>query len=131
RQTWWGITGVLRPLVRAGLAIIRPQQRLVAGKPIVMEVCAACSLKSIDLYPPYKGREPKHYRARKRILDSLIERDLLAPPDRPMRRLLLENTGGDALDAVIGAIATAHADLDVEPDAHQQLEGRVYFEIGR
>jgi hypothetical protein len=40
------------------------------------------------------------------------------------------NEGGDALDAVIGAVATARADLTREPDAFQRLEGRVYYEIG-
>jgi len=47
-----------------------------------------------------------------------------------MRRMLLDNEGGDALDAVIGAVATARADLAKEPDAFQRLEGRVYYEIG-
>lgn len=130
RQTWWGITGVLNPLVRAGRAIVRPQQNLAAGKPTLIEVCAACTLKSIDLYPSYKGKEPKHRQARKRILDHFIDRGVLAAPVRRMRQLLLDNEGGDALDAVIGAVATARADLTTDPDAHQRLEGRVYFEIG-
>jgi hypothetical protein len=60
----------------------------------------------------------------------LIERGVLAAPSRRMRSLLLDNEGGDALDAVIGAVATAHADLVQEPDAYQRLEGRVYYEIG-
>jgi hypothetical protein len=47
-----------------------------------------------------------------------------------MRRMLLDNQGGDALDAVIGAVATRRADLAKEPDAYQRLEGRVYYEIG-
>jgi hypothetical protein len=130
RQTWWGITGLLDPLVRAGRAIVRPQQELIAGKPTLIEVCAACTLKSIDLYPPYKGKEPEHRRARKRILDHFIDRGALVAPVHSMRRLLLDNAGGDALDAVIGAIATARADLAQEADPFQRLEGRVYFEIG-
>lgn len=130
RQTWWGITGLLGPLVRAGRAIVRPQQRLRAGKPILIEVCAACTLKSIDLYPPYKGKEAGHRRARQRILDHLIDHGALAAPAKAMRRLLFDNDGGDALDAVIGAVATARADLTKEPDAYQRLEGRVYYEIG-
>lgn len=74
RQTWWGIAGLLRPLVAARKAIVRPQQRLASGKPALIEVCAACTLKSIDLYPPYKGSEAKHRKARQRILDGLIQR---------------------------------------------------------
>jgi len=129
RQTWWGISGVLRPLIAARAAIVRPQQKLAPGKPTLIEVCAACSLKSIDLYPPYKGREAKYRRARRRILDGLIDRGALAAPDRRMRVLLLDNEGGDALDAVIGAIATARADLTQDADPWQRLEGRVYFEV--
>jgi hypothetical protein len=103
---------------------------MLPGKPTLIEVCAACTLKSIDLYPPYKGKEAAHRKARLRILDHLIDRGALAAPTRPMRRTLLDNEGGDALDAVIGAVATAHADLVQEPDAYQRLEGRVYYEIG-
>jgi hypothetical protein len=120
----------LRPLVASRSATIRPQQKLTPGKPTLIEVCAACTLKSIKLYPSYKGREAAHRRARRKIMDGLIERGALAAPVRALRALLLDNEGGDALDAVIGAIATAHADLTREADAHQRLEGRVYFEIG-
>ena len=130
RQTWWGITGVVSPLVRAGHAIVRPQQKLRTGKPALIEVCAACTLKSIDLYPAYKGKEPGHRKARQRILDHLIDRGVLLAPARSIRRMLLDNEGGDALDAVIGAVATARADLAKEPNAYQRLEGRVYYEIG-
>lgn len=130
RQTWWGIAGVLRPLVQAGLAVIRPQQKLRAGKPVLLEVCPASTLKSIKLYPSYKGRGAQPRKARQRIFDGLIDRGALATPDRRMRALLLDNEGGDALDAVIGAIATSRADLNAEPDAFQRLEGRVYYEIG-
>lgn len=130
RQTWWGISGVLGPLVASRSAAVRPQQKMLPGKPALIEVCAACTLKSIDLYPPYKGKGATHRKARRRILDHLIERGALAAPTRRMRTLLLDNEGGDALDAMIGAVATAQADLAKEPDAYQRLEGRVYYEIG-
>jgi hypothetical protein len=130
RQTWWGIAGLLGPLVRSGSAIVRPQQKFGADKPVLIEVCAACTLKSIDLYPPYKGKKTAHRRARTRILEHFIDTGKLAAPARGLRRLLVENEGGDALDAVIGAVATARADLTKEADPYQRLEGRVYFEIG-
>ncbi|MEZ5829986.1 MAG: hypothetical protein R3D05_02260 [Dongiaceae bacterium] len=129
RQTWWGISGLLHPLIARRAAIVRPQQRLNRGKPTLIEVCAACTLKSIDLYPPYKGKDASHRRARRRILGGLIDRGALAAPDRRMRTLLLDNEGGDALDAAIGAVATARADLTQEADVWQRLEGRVYFEL--
>ena len=130
RQTWWGISGVLRPLIATKSASVRPQQKALPGRPMLIEVCAACTLKSIDLYPPYKGKEPGHRKARQRILDHLVDRGALLAPARSMRRILLDNEGGDALDAVIGAVATARADLAEEPDAYQRLEGRGYYEIG-
>ena len=130
RQTWWGIAGVVGPLVAARKAIVRPQQKLALGKPVLMEICPASSLKSISLYPSYKGRQPKHRKARQCILEALIDRGNLAAPDRRMRTLLVDNIGGDALDAVIGAIAAARADILAEPDAVERLEGKIYYEIG-
>ena len=98
---------------------------------MLIEVCAACTLKSIDLYPPYKGKKAAHRRARTRILDALHRHaETRGALPRGLRRLLVDNEGGDALDAVIGAVATARADLTKEADAYQRLEGRVYFEIG-
>jgi hypothetical protein len=130
RQTWWGIAGVLSPLVQAGKAIIRPQQDLKLGKPVMIEVCPASTLKSIKLYPSYKGRGPALRKARQQILDNLIDRGALAAPEKRMRTLLLDNEGGDALDAVIGAVAAARADVSRKPDAQQRIEGWVYYEIG-
>jgi hypothetical protein len=120
---------VLAPLVKDMAIAVRPQQRAAARRPQVLEVCAASTLKFIDLYPPYKGRGPKPARARRRILDALVERKFLATPEKALCRILVENSGGDALDAVIGAIAALRADLDTAPDAFQRLEGRVYFEV--
>ena len=81
RQTWWGIAGVLRPLVAHRAASVRPQQKLAAGKPTLIEVCAACTLKSIDLYPSYKGaaNEPSQG-APDASWSHLIDRGALAAP---------------------------------------------------
>lgn len=130
RQTWWGIAGVLGPLVRKSAAIVYPQQELRPGKPVLIEVCPASTLKSIGLYPSYKGRGAALRRARLRILDGLVTRGALTAPSTSLRKLLLDNAGGDALDAVIAAVATARADLTPKPDALQRLEGRVFYEIG-
>lgn len=126
RQTWWGITHLLYPLTHAEAVVVRPQQQLCAGKPILIEVCPACSLKRIDCYAPYKGATAKHRQARVRILDRLIDSGLLSAPSQVLRKLILENPGGDALDAVVGAVAAATANLDRESDAIEYLEGRVY-----
>jgi hypothetical protein len=129
RQAWWGMARLLHPLVISGQATVAPQMPIVGLKPIIIEVCAACTLKHLNCYPPYKGRENLHRKARQRILDCLIDLVLLEPPSPHLRRLLLDNTGGDALDAVIGAVATAHAELAAPVDPAYRLEGRVFFEL--
>ena len=129
RQAWWGMAYLLHPLVAQQRATIAPQMRRGKRKPTLIEICAACSLKDLDCYPAYKGREPIHRAARQRILDCLIALQLLVPPQRRLRQLLLDNNGGDALDAVIGAIATARADLTAPADPIHRLEGRVFFEL--
>jgi len=131
RQAWWGMAKLLHPLVTTGQAMVVPQMPVIGLKPVILEVCAACSLKHLDCYPPYKGREKLHRKARQRILDCLIGLDLLQPPTSSLRQILLDNNGGDALDAVIGAVATTHADLLAPADAAYRLEGRVFFELPR
>ena len=130
RQTWWGIGHLLAPLVKADAATIWPQMDKQAGKPVVVEVCAACSLIRLDCYPSYKGRMPVHRKARRQILDLLIARGYLAPPKRALRALLLDNQGGDALDAVIGAIAVNRSDFNRPRDRVDRLEGRVFYDLG-
>jgi hypothetical protein len=129
RQAWWGMARLLHPLVTSGQAMVVPQMPVVGLKPIVIEVCAACTLKHLNCYPPYKGREKLHRKARQRILDCLIDLHLLEAPASSLRRQLLDNAGGDALDAVIGAIATARADLAAPVEPPYRLEGRVFFEL--
>ena len=131
RQAWWGMAHLLHPLVVGKKAIVIPQMPSRPGKPTIMEVCAACSLKHLDCYPSYKGRTALHRRARQRILDCLIDHHLLAAPRRALRQQVLDNIGGDALDAVIGAIATARADFRRKADRLERLEGRVFFELRR
>ncbi len=110
RQTWWGIAHLLSPLIRSGRAVVRPYQPLpTKPHPIIIEACPACAMKGIDFYPPYKGHTEKHRLERKATLGKLIDRGLLEPPAPSIRARLIDNTGGDALDAVIAAITTAHA----------------------
>lgn len=134
RQTWWGIAHLLNPLVTSGRAIVRPFQPLtVVPQPILIETCPACSLKWMGFYPAYKGRSGGHRRERKAILQRLIESGLLESPSASIQAIMLNNLGGDALDAVIAAIATAHAAVEIEPDHDQRMEGIIYaaLPVGR
>jgi hypothetical protein len=127
RQTWWGIAHLISPLLRSEEAIVRPYQPLPrAPRPILIEACPACLLKRIPFHPPYKGRTAKHRTERKAILRKLVDLGLLTPPSPAVERVLLDNSGGDALDAVIAAIAAAHADIAAEPPADQRIEGIIY-----
>ncbi len=130
RQTWWGIGHLLAPLVASDAARVWPQMDRRAGKPLLVEVCAACSLIRLDLYPSYKGPTRRHHAARRAILDHLIDRKFLLPPKRAMRMLLLGNQGGDALDSVIGAIAVNRCALAHKRDRIDRIEGRVYYDLG-
>ena len=126
RQTWWGIAHLLHPLVAADAVVIRPQQRLRAGKPVLIEICPACKLKKLGCYISYKGKAPQHRRARGKILERLIDTKLLAAPSSALRTILLQNTGGDALDSVIAAVSASGADVGAKVSAVERLEGRVY-----
>jgi hypothetical protein len=132
RQTWWGIAHLVGPLVSAGQAIVRPFQPLPARPcPILIEACPACSLKALGFYPAYKGRMPVHRLARKAVLGRLIATGLMDAPSRRLQAIMLDNAGGDALDAVIAALAAAEAAIEVEPDSDQRIEGVIYADLRR
>ena len=69
--------------------------------------------------------------ARERLLDAVIGAGLLAPPAPGLRRTLLDNRGGDALDSAFAAIACHRAlqepGFDRPRTREEAFEGRVYF----
>lgn len=131
RQTWWGIVGLLNPFVASGAAIIRPYQPMPRRpKPIVIEACPACFMKSIGFYPPYKGREASHRAARAAVMRRLVQDGTLRRPGRALTARILDNAGGDALDAVIAAIVTARADLRRKLQGDDAFEGLIYGRFG-
>ncbi|HET6224257.1 MAG TPA: hypothetical protein VFE11_18925 [Dongiaceae bacterium] len=132
RQTYHGIRDVLWPLVASGAAAVLPMEAPINGRPWVVETCPASTLKSLDLYPSYKGRSAAHLQARRRIIDGLVRVKLLAPLPRQIRRTAEGDEGGDALDSIVAAAATARAlragaFAGDGVDATERLEGRVYF----
>jgi hypothetical protein len=131
RQTYFGISGILSPLVRDDLACVLPMQTAAAGKPWILEVCPASTLKGMGLYLSYKGRRAQHREARTRLVEAIQGRGSLRELDGAIRELVVEDAGGDALDSVIAAVATAHAlrDQKAAPAANKDLymiEGYVY-----
>lgn len=132
RQTYHGIRDVLAPLLRNSSAVVLPMQRPQPDRPWVIETCPASTLKQAGLYPSYKGRGDAARAARRQIVNGLVRRELLAPLSRALRRLAIENQGGDALDSIVAAAATGRAHRagafrDTIPNRCELVEGRVYF----
>lgn len=132
RQTYHGIRDVLAPLLRDDGAAVLPMERARTDRPWVVETCPASTLKHAGLYPSYKGTGTAAHAARRSIVDGLVRRGWLAPLPPGLRRLALDNTGGDALDSMIAAIATGRAYAVGEftrasSDAAEAIEGRVYY----
>ena len=73
KQTYYGISKVLSPPVQAGSACVLPFQEPVAGKPWVLEVCPASTLKHLmeKGVPSYKGPEEHKRKNRRQILSVL------------------------------------------------------------
>jgi len=106
RQTYWGIAHILMPLVTARAAVALPMQAPRPGVPWLLETCPASVLKRSGLYRPYKGVSDSHRAQRRRILDTLIARGRLVLGASGLRQRILEDAGGDALDAVVAAVTT-------------------------
>lgn len=136
RQTWHAIASLLAPLVLNGRATALPMQTAQPGKPILLEACPASFLKrhGYGLYKPYKGKTPAHRKQRETILAALLASDLLHSPSNAHRRRILDDAGGDALDAVIAAVIALKESVDpanlrprANHDRQDRLEARVYF----
>ena len=127
RQTWAGIRHVLAPVVCGKRARIIPIQTVKDGLPVIAEICPASFLKRENLYFPYKGRGPELQQARSKILTELARRKYLVAVRGKLRRTMVEDIGGDALDATLSAICAAQV-TDVVPRSRaDRLECRVYF----
>jgi hypothetical protein len=132
RQTYFGITEILFPLIAGDLARVLPMQKPSPGKAWVMETCPASLLKCLGLYHfHYKGKEKKHREGRERILEGVGEKIPMRIGRSDLVKQVLENRGGDALDSVIAAAATYQAlrrkDLFAPKDGDLwRLEGYVY-----
>lgn len=72
RQTYHGIRDVLSPLVRGHLACVVPVQEPLPGRPWILEVCPASTLKlrHQEIRKPYKGNQGSST-AREHILQAV------------------------------------------------------------
>lgn len=113
-QTFHGMWDVLRPLLRDRETAILPfhEHRSNSAKRIIVEACPASTLKRMGL-PFQNYKEPggrtlgtKRLRPRWDILDGLAAHVVIS---KSQRKTIMDNGGGDALDAVIAAIGAADA----------------------
>ena len=130
RQSYHGMAELLRPLVTEGKALVLPMQIPAAGLPWLIETCPASALRHFGWRGSYQGAALGA--SRRRILQSLMEASLLRPLPRALQKRVVGDSGGDALDSIIAALATSQALADIadgrgDGDA---LEGRVYFRLG-
>ena len=135
-QTYYGIHGVLAPLVRDQLACVLPMQRISPGKPWLFEVCPASTLKNLNLYllpykSRYKGRDMDSRVHRECIIKGLKKTGPMLVKSSELRLKILDDWHGDALDSIIAAFATFRAlsnpaCLSVPGTSAYALEGYIY-----
>lgn len=135
-QTFHGMRDVLRPLVDDAATAILPFQygRSKHAQRLVVEACPSSTLKRMGLpHRLYKqtGNKPpddRHRKTRREILRRL-GKEVQFSSHR--RGVMMNDPGGDALDALIAAVGTWHA---IQTDDHREIanhnryprEGRVY-----
>ena len=126
-QSFHGIGALLRPLVLADRAIVLPMQQPRGDRPWLIETCPASLLIAIGHRPPYKGRKQKDVRSA--LVSELVGRELFRPLPAKIQRIVVDNAGGDALDSILAAVATAAALKRIEAGKRDgdALEGWVYF----
>lgn len=103
RQTYFGIRDLLAPLVATGQVSVLPMQPPVPGRTWLLEICPASTLKSLDLYVPYKRTETSA--VREGLLTKLAQ-DVRVVVSDAVREVVVRDHKGDALDSVIAAITT-------------------------
>jgi hypothetical protein len=135
-QTFYGMRDVLRPLSTARGVAVLPfhYRRLPNARTVVMECCPSSVLKRLKL-PHQNYKQPaggpltaKRINTRHAILDGLRPHVRLDPR---FVRIAMRNPGGDALDAVIGAVGGwlgwGRADhRAIARDDRYPLEGHLY-----
>jgi hypothetical protein len=121
RQTWHSLVDLYAPLLQRRAVTVAPFQR-ADSRPRLAEICPASTLKHLGLYRSYKGR--KLADERQALLREMMQRGRLQL-SRELRERTVEDTGGDALDAIIALAAAVRCRRQIarhEPKS----EGEVY-----
>ncbi len=135
RQTYFGMREILAQLVRDKAVCVLPMQDALPGKPWLLEICPAATLKNLGLYgSPYKGKGEEQCKSRKHILQEIEKLGPLCIPDANVRERVLQDQNGDALDSVLAALATFRTISDpmalaAAKNEKYVLEGYIYVGI--
>jgi hypothetical protein len=128
-QTLHGLREVLSPLVARDEVGVPPMATRNDERPSLVEVYPAGTLRDLGL-PDRRYKDdratPGARARRERILDGLLDRGVCL--DGVPRERLLADSGGDALDALVGAVAVAR-NLDgfaVDEARYDPIEGYIY-----
>jgi hypothetical protein len=112
RQTYFGIKGILYPLLKNGRACVIPMQEIINDQPLILEVCPRSTLVKENIAgQKYKGKTQEHRRNRRHILNSLKDKNVIIP-DAGLMRLIINDPGGDAIDSVLAAYTVGKALLN-------------------
>jgi len=110
-QTLYGIRDVLAPLVDSGAITVPPFEP--AGPRCVVEIYPAGTLRRLEAVDTnYKNGSAGATERRERIVERLTAPepgDVSVDIPRTVRNTVIEESGGDALDSVVAAVATARA----------------------
>ena len=132
KQTYYGVSKILLPLVLDSSACVVPFHKPVEGKPWILEICPASTLRVLGLNGiPYKGRDDTRRNNRGRILAAIERIWQIQIEQTEIRHRIIEDKGGDALDSVIAAMATFNAlknkdSLIPDDNIFLKIEGHVY-----
>jgi hypothetical protein len=129
RQTYFGVRDVLGALVREKAVCVLPMQKCQDEKPWAIEICPAATLKIKNLSFPYKGSGRDRMASRGKILRGMEKTGVLKVRKTSVRKRIVEDKGGDALDSLIAAYATFKAlnhGLTSETRDPYAIEGKVY-----
>uniref|UniRef100_A0A7V4G8M2 DUF429 domain-containing protein n=1 Tax=Desulfobacca acetoxidans TaxID=60893 RepID=A0A7V4G8M2_9BACT len=131
RQTYYGISTILHQVVAHDQAAVLPMQPYVPGKAAIIEICPAATLQKEMInkaYRGYKSVSPHGFTQRAAIL-AHFEKLGVVPAGQQLRKKILADPRGDALDSLIAGFAAYRAYASGFAAASQQpyaLEGFVY-----
>lgn len=128
-ETFYGIRDVLRPLVLADVVRAVPMQEVASDRPILLEVYPTGTLERLDAHDLRYVGDGDDARDRRAANIHLLETAGVTIDDC-VRDRALNDDDGDALDAVVAAVATYQhtrscADLKTD-DRTRSLEGHIY-----